>query len=486
MADPIFRDSSDVGKKLLWRTVSRDLFQSAEEDFLDAFHSTTLNFNDRNERQPLIQSAEKGKFCEKPQLQKGVNWVVAAFLIVNAALGIGILNFPAAYDQAGGIVSATVIQIVMLTVMMSTMLILAYCSDFNGDSTYHEVLMTMCGRRAQQLAAASITCTLYCVCVAILIIIGDQIDSLFHSVFGPRFCNYWYLRRHFTIPATSICLILPLCYSKRIDFLRYAGTVGIFAMLYPVFLTVYGYIVLDTKPELIKTYPDNLTEMFAVLPVLGLGYQCQEVIVPIYACMRKRNLCDFTKASFLAMGFLFILYSIIGICGYLSFGANVAHNIMKMYNADDPVVMIGVGALIIKMVVSYPILAHCGRDAAAGLYAELAGIRASEFEKNEYWRRITVATIWFASSLALAVSASGIGIVIKYLGSVASANIFIYPGICLMMVAVKQDPNLETWRCRLMTTVAVAIAAFGAFCLGVVLFQAILSPNSDVVINRCL
>ena len=63
------------------------------------------------------------------------------------------------------------------------MLILAYCSDVNGDQTYHDVLLSMCGKKGQQLAAVSIALTLYCVCIASLIIIGDQMDSCkYHQI----------------------------------------------------------------------------------------------------------------------------------------------------------------------------------------------------------------------------------------------------------------------------------------------------------------
>ncbi|GIY10539.1 putative sodium-coupled neutral amino acid transporter 7 [Caerostris extrusa] len=148
---------------------------------------------------------------------------MASFLLVNTALGVGILNFPAAYDQAGGILYATFIQGIMVTLMISTMLILAYCSDLNGDLTYHDVLLSMCGKKGQQLAAVSITLTLYCVCIATLIVIGDQLDSLFYTLFGSGFCDHWYLNRSFTISLTSICLILPACFCKRVDFLGWIG-----------------------------------------------------------------------------------------------------------------------------------------------------------------------------------------------------------------------------------------------------------------------
>ena len=42
----------------------------------------------------------------------GSSWFASIFLVVNAALGAGLLNFPAAYHEAGGIVIAMTIQTV--------------------------------------------------------------------------------------------------------------------------------------------------------------------------------------------------------------------------------------------------------------------------------------------------------------------------------------------------------------------------------------
>lgn len=49
------------------------------------------------------------------------NKLSAIFLIVNAALGAGLLNFPQAFDQAGGIFAAVAVQAVSIHVYhMST------------------------------------------------------------------------------------------------------------------------------------------------------------------------------------------------------------------------------------------------------------------------------------------------------------------------------------------------------------------------------
>lgn len=75
-----------------------------------------------------------------------------------------------------------------------------------------------------------------------------------YTFVGPNFCQQsFYLHRTFTITATAIVLIWPTCYFKRLDFLRYVSTLGIFAMLYVVFLNIYEYYQLEVVPGVIKT-----------------------------------------------------------------------------------------------------------------------------------------------------------------------------------------------------------------------------------------
>jgi hypothetical protein len=44
--------------------------------------------------------------------QNGISWYFAVFLIVNAALGAGLLNFPKSFDNAGGILVSTIFHLV--------------------------------------------------------------------------------------------------------------------------------------------------------------------------------------------------------------------------------------------------------------------------------------------------------------------------------------------------------------------------------------
>jgi sodium-coupled neutral amino acid transporter 7/8 len=65
----------------------------------------------------------------------GTSNIGTVFLIVNAALGAGLLNFPKAFDQAGGVEVALVVQAILVVFVIASLLILAKCSDVNGAGT---------------------------------------------------------------------------------------------------------------------------------------------------------------------------------------------------------------------------------------------------------------------------------------------------------------------------------------------------------------
>lgn len=57
------------------------------------------------------------------------------FLIVNASLGAGLLNFPKAFDEAGGIEVALAVQLILVIFAIASLLILGKCSDASNAGT---------------------------------------------------------------------------------------------------------------------------------------------------------------------------------------------------------------------------------------------------------------------------------------------------------------------------------------------------------------
>lgn len=149
----------------------------------------------------------------------------AVFLTVNAALGAGLLNMPFAFQSGGGLISGTITQLVLVAIVGIGMGILTYCTHVSGAQSFQQLVRFFAGQRAATLTSISIVLYSYGACLTFIIIIGDQVDRVLASVYGPDFCLLWYLSRPFTMTSVSLLLILPLSFSRSIDFLKYSRSV---------------------------------------------------------------------------------------------------------------------------------------------------------------------------------------------------------------------------------------------------------------------
>jgi len=392
----------------------------------------------------------------------------AIFLIVNAALGAGLLNFPAAFDQAGGVLAAVLVQAVLLLFIMVALIILAKTSDLKQSATLQDVMETACGRSGR--LATSLIITVYCfgTCITFLIIIGDQFDRAFASLVGPEFCHHWYLNRDFLVPASSCVLILPLCFTKKIDFLKYVSVFGVLTMVYVVGLILLEYFYGGHTPGRVKTAPDSWLDVFTVIPVICFGYQCHVSVIPIYSCMRHRNVRHFSLASGAAIAVCCFTYTGAATFGYLTFGSKVSPDILLNYSASRPSVMVALIAMALKTYTTYPILLFCGREGASSLVTSITG------RPDTLVRRVVIATIWFVASLVMAIEIPNIGAVINMLGSLAAVFIFVFPGLCLLQTTLTSYPGLTTITARLRFLLASLFLVLGAFLFGCVLTQGVI------------
>jgi len=368
------------------------------------------------------------------------------------------------------------VQGVLLVFIMLALVILAKTSNINQSKTLQEVMSTAAGPWGRRVTSLIVAIYCFGTCITFLIIIGDQFDRAFASIVGPNFCHTWYLNRDFIMPATSIVLILPMCYSKNIDFLQYASMAGVATIVYVVVLILVEYSSGDHVAGPIKHGPDNWTDVFTVIPVICFGYQCHVSVIPIYSCMKHRNIKHFSVASFSAIGICVSVYTGAATFGYLTFGNQVSGDILTNYNANKPTVMVALIAMAFKTYTTYPILLFCGREGTNSLIKDL--LVREDTEGKEKFRRVTIASLWFLLSMVLAVEIPNIGTVINMLGSLAAVFIFVFPGVCLLQVSLFKDPSLVNTKTRLKVLLSFLFLMIGAFLFGVVLTQALIFNSS--------
>ena len=122
--------------------------------------------------------------CAPETSNTGISWYFAVFLIVNAALGAGLLNFAKAFDSAGGILYSSVVHLALLIIVVGAMYMLSYCAEKSQSSSFQDIICGMVGARWQTLNSLCIIFYMFGCCVTFLILIGDQLEQ------GLYLC-YW-------------------------------------------------------------------------------------------------------------------------------------------------------------------------------------------------------------------------------------------------------------------------------------------------------
>ncbi|CAL7948843.1 unnamed protein product [Xylocopa violacea] len=403
------------------------------------------------------------------------------FLIVNATLGAGLLNFPQAFDKADGLVTSISIQIFFLVFITAALVILANCSDITNTSTMQDMFAKFYGTKSLFLCAFCIMIYSFGCCLTFLIIIGDQFDRVLATYYGLDYCHTWYLSRTFVTAVICTLCILPLCFFKRLDVLSYASSIGCITILYVVSLIVYKkFANSESLVNPMKIWPDSGYEAFQIVPIICFAYQSHMTAIPMYACMKERNITKFTLCATASMIICFIAYTVVGIFGYATFGAGkVPSDILQGYTDKSVFVTLAIIFIAIKNFTTYPIVLYCGRDA-------LLSILRMDINVTFKFRAF-ITVIWYILSLVIAILVPDISPVINLLGSLSAAFIFIFPGICLFQSTLLKDSELHLNKDRLLIFFAVLIIALGAFVTGVVLVEAIqdlnITPKKSPLVN---
>ncbi|XP_015127575.1 putative sodium-coupled neutral amino acid transporter 7 [Diachasma alloeum] len=419
--------------------------------------------------EPLIDNTTELTGENPPQRASnngGTGIMGTIFLIVNATLGAGLLNFPLAFDKSGGIVSAVIIQAILLIFITAALIILAECSDMTKTSSMQDTLAGLCGPKALVICGVCVTIYAFGCCLTFVIIIGDQFDRVLATFYGMDYCHHWFLSRNFVTTISCIIFILPLSFFKRLDVLSYASTLGCLTIIYVAWVVIYESMRTEDYPKPTQVWPKNATQALQIIPIICFAYQSHMTAIPTYACMKDRNLSKFTISSIISMCICFVAYTVVGIFGYQTFGSGkVPSDILQGYTDKSPTLAVAIVALAVKNFTTYPIVLFCGRNS-------LLGLCPTEIETNPTVR-VVVTLLWFVASLVIAIFIPDISPVINFLGTLSAAFIFICPGICLMQSVLRRDPSLYLNKNRFSMLMAIVTTALGGFVAGFVFVQAL-------------
>ncbi|KAG0333917.1 hypothetical protein BG004_000637 [Podila humilis] len=208
--------------------------------------------------------------------------------------------------------------------------------------------------------------------ISYLIIIGDLMPGVVRSLSMVALATagqdgsgtvdnpiWWILEdRRFWI-SIFMGIIGPLAFLKRLDSLKATSALALGAVVYLVFIVVYYFSDPDLKlppPEEIR-YVRIKSDFFTTLPIFVFAFTCHQNIFSVYNELTDNGQSMLNRIISTSIGSAVVIYHIIGVLGYLTFGNDVGSNIIQMYD-DGMLVTIGRIAIVILVMFSFPLQCH--------------------------------------------------------------------------------------------------------------------------------
>ncbi|KAK9471749.1 transmembrane amino acid transporter protein-domain-containing protein [Dipodascopsis tothii] len=361
----------------------------------------------------------------------------------NTILGAGILAMPHALRSDGILLGLVVIVWSGLT--SGTGLYLQYrCARYverGGASFFNLSLMTYPSLSVVFDAAIAIKC--FGVGVSYLIIIGDLMPQVVLDVL-PDLAGTGaaVLDRRLWVSFFMVVLV-PLCFLRRMDSLKYTSVVALVAIGYLVLL-VLGHFFVGDLAELrgpISLLPQSTSAVLTSFPVVVFGFTCHQNMFSIVNELRDNSASSVVSVITSSIGSAIVLYTAVGMAGYLSFGDAVSGNIISMY-PRSLTSAIGRVAIVVLVLFSYPLQCHPCRNSLASilhlrpmqrieraLAARAAGVPVAVSAMSQT-RFVTITTLIMVLSYIVAMTVTSLETVLSFVGATGSTSIsFILPGV---------------------------------------------------------
>ncbi|XP_029900930.1 putative sodium-coupled neutral amino acid transporter 8 [Myripristis murdjan] len=401
----------------------------------------------------------------------------AVFIMLKSALGAGLLNFPWAFQKAGGVSTAINVEMVSLVFLISGLVILGYASSISRQNTYQDVVREVCGRAVGQLCEVCFCFNLFMICVAFLVVVQDQLEklciSLYETATGStegEMPHHWYTDQRFALFIMCLVFILPLSIPKEIGIQKYTSVLGTLAATYLCVAVIAKYYLMENHTAIITPEPSkgvsSWASMFSVIPTICFGFQCHEACIAIYSSMENQKLSHWVVISVISMFFCLLIYTLTGVYGFMTFGRTVASDILMSYPGNDVVMIIARLLFGISIITIYPIILLLGRSVILDLVLRIRrrrrGVVTHSFESR---CRVVLTVIWITVTLLIAMFVPDMSEVISVIGGISAFFIFIFPGLCL--VFIMQQTESVSPRVRVLLSIwGVITVTVGAFIFG--------------------
>jgi len=379
------------------------------------------------------ESGREGETFPQPTTTRPLSSTLGCVAnVVNAIIGAGILGLPYAVARCGLLFGLSLLLFVGYLQTQGLIKLMASIRLSQVDS-YEEVSFVLYGTSMRFFVRGCVFVQNYGAAVGYLRIIGDFMLDLLESASSPL----WLSNRIVATALVAIPVVVPLSLPRnvsaldRMSFFCFAFSVSFCVAVFARYVWPFQGQALPHSDDP-RMFEGSLLSVSAV-STLAFAYSCHTVAPPIFKDFRDATLPRMANVSRLAFGFTAVVYFLIALLGYLTFGTCVAGDLITSYHKKDPLLQLIRVILTASVAITYPLVMFPLRTLLQNC------LHPTEPLSDSLHYGITVVTL--VSSFLIAVSVPSLTVVFDFCGAVASPCVaFILP--CMFYVKASKDRHV--------------------------------------------
>lgn len=359
---------------------------------------------------PALEDAETAPYCPV--------WR-AAFNILSACFGAGILTLPYTILRGGWVSIAAFVAVPAICVYTATILVdCLYDNDpetgrrVRVRSSYEEIGVVVWPQHGRRVVNGVFRITMFLVSTSFLVLAGSFLKSTFPN--APLSERVW------TVLAGAV--VVPTLFLRNIPQIAWVSMIGVLANTVPVIVTLwYGFHYSSSQWSVHSIQSGNIEGSFIAINIIVFSYGFHGTLIGVENSVAKKS--KIYPLMYACVFFSTTVNLVFALCGFLTFTEKTQDLITN--NLPIGVILyLANAAIAIKVVFSYALPIFFVLE-----YIDNSSIKTFCLKKisQSLWFVLVRLSV-FSLSLAVAIFLPHFGLVIAFTSSIGgSALIFLFP-----------------------------------------------------------
>ncbi len=239
-----------------------------------------------------------------------------------------------------------------------------------------------------------------------------------------------------------VLFLFPFSIGKDFRFIERISAFAVFSITFMISVVTYEYWdKYRFNNANVDFLSDRITDIVQAFGAISFAFSQQDQTFLVYKTLENPTTNRFTILASWAMGIQFILCTIVGIFGYLSFGDNVKDVILSNYPHNDNLILATRVVYVFTMIFIFPSAFYVVRH---NFYSCVFYHSHKTYEKASLFCRLIFTIGLLTFFCAVSIFVDDLGLIMTLTGLIAVVNIaFILP--CWIHLKLTQYPMLF-WR----------------------------------------